>query len=149
MTMDRHATIGAMLDEYALGQLSQDERRDVERHVRECDLCAADLRDLAIVMVMAIGVFNIGGAGVFYFVAIYISRIIVCLAVGRVIVRLALGDDGTPRMAYFNLAAGVLLLFALRARARGDVGQAQHPPGLPGAGAVHRRAGVGHQRACA
>jgi anti-sigma-K factor RskA len=50
MTMDRHATIGAMLDEYALGQLSQDERRDVERHVRECDLCAADLRDLAIVM---------------------------------------------------------------------------------------------------
>jgi anti-sigma-K factor RskA len=50
MTMDRHATIGAMLDEYALGQLSQDERRDVERHVRECDLCAADLRDLAVVM---------------------------------------------------------------------------------------------------
>jgi anti-sigma-K factor RskA len=50
MTMDRHATIGAMLDEYALGQLSQDERRDVEKHVRECDLCAADLRDLAVVM---------------------------------------------------------------------------------------------------
>jgi anti-sigma-K factor RskA len=50
MTMDRHATIGAMLDEYALGQLSQDERRDVEKHVRECDLCAADLRELAVVM---------------------------------------------------------------------------------------------------
>jgi anti-sigma-K factor RskA len=48
--MDRHATIGAMLDEYALGQLSQDERRDVEQHVRECDLCAADLRELAVVM---------------------------------------------------------------------------------------------------
>jgi anti-sigma-K factor RskA len=50
MTMDRHATIGAMLDEYALGQLSQDERRDVEKHVRECDLCAADLRELSVVM---------------------------------------------------------------------------------------------------
>jgi anti-sigma-K factor RskA len=50
MTMDRHATIGAMLDEYALGQLSQDERRDVEKHVRECDLCAADLHELAVVM---------------------------------------------------------------------------------------------------
>jgi anti-sigma-K factor RskA len=50
MTMDRHATIGAMLDEYALGQLSQDERREVEKHLRECDLCAADLRELAVVM---------------------------------------------------------------------------------------------------
>ena len=50
MTMDRHDTIGAMLDEYALGQLSQDERRDVETHVRECDVCAADLRGLAVVM---------------------------------------------------------------------------------------------------
>ena len=50
MTMDRHETIGAMLDEYALGQLSQDERRTVETHVRECDTCAADLRELAVVM---------------------------------------------------------------------------------------------------
>jgi anti-sigma-K factor RskA len=50
MTMDRHDTIGAMLDEYALGQLSQDERRDVETHVRECESCAADLRELAVVM---------------------------------------------------------------------------------------------------
>ena len=50
MTMDRHDTIGAMLDEYALGQLSQDERRDVESHVRECDACAADLRELSFVM---------------------------------------------------------------------------------------------------
>ena len=50
MTMDRHETIGAMLDEYALGQLSQDERRTVETHVRECDTCAADLRELVVVM---------------------------------------------------------------------------------------------------
>jgi anti-sigma-K factor RskA len=50
MTMDRHDTIGAILDEYALGQLSQDERRDVETHIRECDVCAADLRQLTVVM---------------------------------------------------------------------------------------------------
>ena len=50
MTTDRHDTIGAMLDEYALGQLSQDERRDMETHVRECDTCAAELRELAVVM---------------------------------------------------------------------------------------------------
>jgi anti-sigma-K factor RskA len=50
MTMDRHETIGAMLDEYALGQLSQDDRRTVERHIRECDVCAADLRELEVAM---------------------------------------------------------------------------------------------------
>ena len=71
------------------------------------------LIDLVIIAIMAIGVLNIGGAGVFYFIAIYIARIIVCLAVGRVVVRFTLGDDGTPRMTYFNLAAGVLLLSML------------------------------------
>jgi anti-sigma-K factor RskA len=50
MTMDRHDMIGAMLDEYALGQLSRDERRDVETHIRECDVCAADFRQLTVVM---------------------------------------------------------------------------------------------------
>jgi anti-sigma-K factor RskA len=50
MTMDRHDTIGAMLDEYALGQLSQSERRDVENHLRECQVCAAGLRELTLVM---------------------------------------------------------------------------------------------------
>lgn len=50
MTTDRHETIGVLLDEYAFGQLSPDERRDVERHVGECDACAADLRELTTVM---------------------------------------------------------------------------------------------------
>jgi len=50
MTMDRHDTIGALLDEYALGQLSQDKRRGVETHVRDCEVCAADLRELTVVM---------------------------------------------------------------------------------------------------
>lgn len=71
------------------------------------------LTDLAFVGLMAVGLFNIGGAGAFYFVAIYISRIVVCLFVGRVLVRVSLGDDGTSRMAYLNLVAGVALLSAL------------------------------------
>jgi anti-sigma-K factor RskA len=50
MTMDRHDTIGAMLDEYALGQLSQNDRRNVETHLRECSACATDLRQLMVVM---------------------------------------------------------------------------------------------------
>lgn len=50
MTMNRHDTIGARLDEYALGQLSSEERRDVEAHVQECGICSADLRELALVM---------------------------------------------------------------------------------------------------
>jgi anti-sigma-K factor RskA len=50
MTMNRHDTIGARLDEYALGQLSPEERRDVEAHVRECEICSADLRELMLVM---------------------------------------------------------------------------------------------------
>ena len=50
MTMDRHDTIGAMIDAYALGHLSPDERRAVESHARECEVCAAELRELALVM---------------------------------------------------------------------------------------------------
>lgn len=50
MTTNRHDTIGARLDEYALGQLSREERHDVEAHVRECEVCSADLRDLRLVM---------------------------------------------------------------------------------------------------
>jgi anti-sigma factor RsiW len=50
MTMDRHDTIVALLDEYALGQLSDNDRRDVEAHVLECDVCAADLHELSAVI---------------------------------------------------------------------------------------------------
>jgi anti-sigma-K factor RskA len=50
MTMNRHDTIGARLDEYALGHLSPEERHDVEAHVRECEICSADLRELTLVM---------------------------------------------------------------------------------------------------
>lgn len=74
---------------------------------------ALRLSDLAIVSLMAVGLLNVGGAGAFYFVAIYVSRIVVCLYVGRILVQIALGDDGTNRMLYFHLLAGVALLALL------------------------------------
>jgi cytoskeletal protein CcmA (bactofilin family) len=69
------------------------------------------LPDLVIVGMIAIGVLNIGGASAFYFIAIYVSRVIVCLAMGRALVRLALGDDGG--MIYLHLLVGVALLSLL------------------------------------
>jgi cytoskeletal protein CcmA (bactofilin family) len=69
------------------------------------------LPDLVIIGMIAVGVLNIGGASAFYFIAIYISRVIVCLAMGRALVRLALGDDGS--MTYLHLLVGVALLSVL------------------------------------
>lgn len=50
MSADRHSTASARLTEYALGELQPRERADVERHARECAACAAELRELALVM---------------------------------------------------------------------------------------------------
>jgi hypothetical protein len=71
------------------------------------------LGDMAIISLMAIGALNIGGASTFYFVAIYLSRVVVCLAIGRVIIWYVLGDDGTARIQYFSLGAGISLLALL------------------------------------
>jgi anti-sigma-K factor RskA len=50
MSTNRHDVVSALLGEYALGQLSTQERRDVEEHVRDCSECASELRDLTAVM---------------------------------------------------------------------------------------------------
>jgi cytoskeletal protein CcmA (bactofilin family) len=55
----------------------------------------------------------VGAISVFFFVAIFVSRVIVCLWAGRMLVRLALGDDGSPRIAYFSLIAGIAVLALL------------------------------------
>ncbi|MBI1282278.1 MAG: hypothetical protein GC179_29400 [Anaerolineaceae bacterium] len=54
-----------------------------------------------------------GAASVFYFTAIFISRVIVALFIGRGIVRAAIGDDGSQRIAFISLVVGVLLLSIL------------------------------------
>ena len=50
MTMQRHDEIRELLDEYALGQLQSEACRRVEAHVRDCDECAGELRELALVV---------------------------------------------------------------------------------------------------
>lgn len=71
------------------------------------------LPDLAVVAVMALGLFVVGGSSGFYFAAIYLSRVVVCLAVGRAIIRAVVGDDGSQRIVYLGLAVGTALLAAL------------------------------------
>jgi anti-sigma-K factor RskA len=50
MSADRHEIVRGKLDEYALGQLPPEERRDVETHVDGCAECASELRELMLVM---------------------------------------------------------------------------------------------------
>jgi len=51
-----------------------------------------------------------GTASVFYFTAIFISRAIMGLFIGRIIVRGVIGDDGSQRVAFISLIVGILLL---------------------------------------
>ncbi len=51
-----------------------------------------------------------GAASIFYFTAIFISRVIVALMIGKIIVRGAIGDDGSQRIAYISLFLGIFLL---------------------------------------
>ncbi len=51
-----------------------------------------------------------GLASVFYFTAIFISRVVFALLIGRGIVRGVIGDDGSQRVAFISLFVGALLL---------------------------------------
>ncbi len=55
----------------------------------------------------------LGGTSVFYFVTIFISRVLVCLVVGRGIVRTVVGDDGSMRITYLSLFTGAALIGVL------------------------------------
>ena len=46
MTMDRHVDIADKLEAYALGQLTPQESREVDEHLRECATCAHELLEL-------------------------------------------------------------------------------------------------------
>ena len=71
------------------------------------------LPDLSIIAVMGLGLFVVGGSGGFYFVAIYLSRVVVCLAAGRAVIRAVVGDDGSQRIVYLGLAVGTAALAVL------------------------------------
>jgi hypothetical protein len=71
------------------------------------------LGDLVIVALMSFGLLNVGATSIFYFVAFYVSRVLVALAFGRVLVRLLIGDDGSQRILYISLVVGAALLALL------------------------------------
>lgn len=60
---------------------------------------------IALFSVALVGTWS-GAISLFYFVAIFISRVMVCLLVGRVLVRLFLRQENNPRLPYLSLLIG-------------------------------------------
>lgn len=79
-------------------------------------LAALRMDGVLVVAGILLGVVNLGGTGIFYFVAIFVTRVIVGLALGRWLVRLTLGPyyNLSPRLLrYLGMFVGVLLLSVL------------------------------------
>jgi hypothetical protein len=68
------------------------------------------LGGLIIAVSALLGLSFVLGASIFYFVAIYVTRVIVGLALGRALIRTWPGDANRLRVAYIQLLAGVALL---------------------------------------
>ena len=71
------------------------------------------LDGVVVAALVILGITDIGGASLFYFVAIFIARVIVALGLGRVAVQVTLGDNGSQRINYLSLGIGVLVLAIL------------------------------------
>ena len=76
-------------------------------------LLVFQLSDLAIIAGAIVLLLDLGGAGLFYFGAIFISRVIICIALGRFVVRLLMGDRPERYMTFVSLLIGVTLLALL------------------------------------
>jgi cytoskeletal protein CcmA (bactofilin family) len=53
-------------------------------------------------------ILDASGASLFYFIAVFIARSMVCLALGRRVLRTVIDDDGSARYLYLGLATGAL-----------------------------------------
>lgn len=67
------------------------------------------LGDLALLSSIIIGTISAGSAGFFYFVAIFVSRALFCIALGSLLTR-PLRRAGRPRTAWLGLLLGVVIL---------------------------------------
>ncbi|MEO8396302.1 MAG: hypothetical protein ABI700_25140, partial [Chloroflexota bacterium] len=76
-------------------------------------LLVLQLSDLAIIAGAIVLLLDLGGAGLFYFGAIFISRVIVCIALGRIVVRVLFGNRPERYMTFVSLLIGVALLALL------------------------------------
>jgi hypothetical protein len=72
------------------------------------------LRDLTLISAVLFAVFDLSTMGFYFFVAFFITRVIVALALGRFIIRRLFGSDTSPRALIASLLLGitVLALFA-------------------------------------
>lgn len=68
------------------------------------------LGNLILASVVVLTLLDVGGASLFYFVAIFVARSIVSLAFGRLLLRLIFEDDGSSRFLYLSLIFGALLI---------------------------------------
>jgi hypothetical protein len=57
-----------------------------------------------------LGVLDIGGSSILFFIVIFVSRVIICLAIGRAVTRALLNDGSTGRAIFLSLLIGVILL---------------------------------------
>lgn len=73
-------------------------------------LMVFQLNDLALIAGAIISVLDLGGAGLFYYTAIFASRVIVAVALGRVLVRVLFGNRAGLRMSYVCLLLGVVVV---------------------------------------
>ncbi len=71
------------------------------------------LSNLSIIALMALGLFVVGGGSGFYFVALYLSRVVVCLAAGRGLLRAVTGEHGGQRTVYLGLLVSTAALAVL------------------------------------
>jgi hypothetical protein len=78
-------------------------------------LAALQLVDLALGAGVILSVGYLGAASVFYLTILFIARVIAALFIGRWLVQIAVGDDGSMRVAAISLVVGILLLAALAA----------------------------------
>jgi cytoskeletal protein CcmA (bactofilin family) len=70
-------------------------------------LSLLQINSLVIAVGFLMGIIDIGGASIFYFTAIFITRVVIGLALGRFIIRAIAGDDGSQRVLFISLFAGV------------------------------------------
>lgn len=73
----------------------------------------ARLSDLTAATAVLLGVVNFSGAGLFYFVAIFISRVIVGVAIGRLLARWLWQESTSLRAWIVSLGVGLLVLALL------------------------------------
>lgn len=72
-------------------------------------------RGVVLAIGLVLGLLNVGGASIFYFVAIFVTRAIVGLAIGRLILRVIFKRndvDDYRRLQYLALAIGVFIIAA-------------------------------------